>query len=328
VDDVTVVSLKELGVNVSEYKGKHFLTLLDYTSQQVKELLDLAILLKKYQKEGIAHPFLAGQTLVMIFEKSSTRTRVSFEIGMSQLGGFGLFLSSNDSQLGRGEPISDTAQVLSRYADGIMIRTHGHEIIEELAKHSTVPVINALTEDFHPCQALADLLTIYEVKGSFEGLKTVYVGDGNNVAHSLLIACAKVGIDVAIATPVGYEPKEWIVEEIKTICQETGATFLLTNDPIEAVRDADVIYTDVWTSMGHEEESAKRLAEFNSFQINQALVEHAKSDYIFLHCLPAHREEEVTAEIIDGKHSHVFDQAENRLHAQKAVLVALMGKSE
>jgi ornithine carbamoyltransferase len=326
VDYVTVLSLKELGINVNEYKGKHFLTLLDYSSEQVKELLEFAILLKKYQKEGLAHTYLAGQTLVMIFEKSSTRTRVSFEVGMTQLGGAALFLSTKDSQLGRGEPISDTAQVLSRYADGIMIRTHGHEIIEELAKHSTVPVINALTDDFHPCQALADIMTIFEVKGTFEGLKTVYVGDGNNVAHSLLIGCAKVGMDVAIATPVGYEPKEWIVEEIKTICEETGAKFQLTNDPIEAVSDADVIYTDVWTSMGYEEETVKRLADFNSFQVNEALLQHAKSDYMFLHCLPAHRGEEVTAEVIDGKHSHVFDQAENRLHAQKAVLVALMSK--
>lgn len=321
---MTVLSLTESGLTINDYKGKHFLTLLNYTSTQVNELLNFAILLKKYQKDGIAHQFLAGKTLAMIFEKSSTRTRVSFEVGMTQLGGSALFLSSKDSQLGRGEPISDTAQVLSRYVDGIMIRTHGHEKIEELAKHSTVPVVNALTDDFHPCQALADIMTIYEVKGTFEGLKTVYVGDGNNVAHSLLIACAKVGMDVTIATPVGYEPKEWIAKEIKTICEETGAEFQLTHDPIEAVSDADVIYTDVWTSMGYEEETAKRLADFNLFQVNEALLQHAKSDYMFLHCLPAHRGEEVTVEVIDGKHSFIYDQAENRLHAQKAVLVALM----
>lgn len=321
---MTALSLTKSGLTKNDYKGKHFLTLLNYTSTQVNELLDFAILLKKYQKEGVAHSYLAGKTLAMIFEKSSTRTRVSFEVGMTQLGGSALFLSSKDSQLGRGEPISDTAQVLSRYVDGIMIRTHGHEKIEELAKHATVPVVNALTDDFHPCQALADIMTIYEVKGTFEGLKMVYVGDGNNVAHSLLIACVKVGMDVTIATPVGYEPKEWILKEINTICGETGAKFQLTYDPIEAVSNADVIYTDVWTSMGYEEETAKRLADFNLFQVNQSLVQHAKPDYVFLHCLPAHRGEEVTADVIDGQHSYIFDQAENRLHVQKAVLVALM----
>lgn len=323
---MTTSSLVETTINLNNYKGKHFLTLLDYTSEQVKELLNFSLLLKKYQKEGKPHQYLSGKTLAMVFEKSSTRTRVSFEVGMTQLGGSALFLSSKDSQIGRGEPISDTAQVLSRYVDGIMIRTHGHEIIEELVKHSTVPVINALTDDFHPCQALADIMTIYEVKGSFEGLKAVYVGDGNNVAHSLLIACAKVGIDVAIATPIGYEPKQWIVSEIKTICEETGASFTLTNDPIEAVKGADVIYTDVWTSMGYEEETAHRLEVFKSFQVNKALVQYAKSDFMFLHCLPAHRGEEVCSEVIDGDHSFIYDQAENRLHVQKAILVALMGE--
>ncbi|OIJ10470.1 ornithine carbamoyltransferase [Anaerobacillus alkalilacustris] len=325
---MTALPVTESGLNIEKYKGKNLLTLLDYSSEEIKELLDFSILLKKYQKEGVPHPLLAGKTLAMIFEKSSTRTRVSFEVGMNQLGGSALFLSSKDSQLGRGEPISDTAQVLSRYVDGIMIRTHGHEIIEELAKFSTIPVINALTEDFHPCQALADILTIYEVKGTFEGIKTVYVGDGNNVAHSFLIACAKVGMDVAIATPKGYEPKAWIMKEIEAICNETGAKLLITNDPIEAVTGADVIYTDVWTSMGHEEETAKRLEAFNEFQVNKALASHAKDDYIFLHCLPAHRGEEVTVDVIDGEHSYIFDQAENRLHAQKAVLVALMGDAK
>ncbi len=319
------MSLLDAGIDIKKYKGKHFLTLLDYTSEEVLELLSFSQLLKQYQKAGIPHQFLVGKTLAMIFEKSSTRTRVSFEVGMNQLGGSALFLSSKDSQLGRGEPISDTAQVLSRYVDGIMIRTHGHEIIEELANNSTVPVINALTDDFHPCQAMADLLTIYEAKGTFKGIKTVYVGDGNNVAHSLLIGCAKVGMDVTITTPVGYEPKPWIVEEIKAICKETGAKFQLTNDPVEAVLGADVIYTDVWTSMGYEEETAKRLADFKTFQVNEELVKYAKNDYMFLHCLPAHRGEEVSIEVIDGKNSFIFDQAENRLHVQKAILVALMG---
>lgn len=321
---LTVTSLLESGINVSKYKGKHFLTLLDYSVEEVKELLQFSKLLKKYQKDGIPHPLLAGKTLAMIFEKSSTRTRVSFEVGMTQLGGSALFLSSKDSQLGRGEPISDTAQVLSRYVDGIMIRTHGHEIIENLANYSKVPVINALTDDFHPCQAMADLLTILEVKGSFKGLKAVYVGDGNNVAHSLLIGCAKVGINIAIATPKGYEPKNLIVKEIEAICKETKASFLLTNDPIEAVTGADVIYTDVWTSMGFEEETARRLNDFKSFQVNSELVQYAKEDFMFLHCLPAHRGEEVTEDVIDGVHSYIFDQAENRLHVQKAILVALM----
>lgn len=322
---MAVIPTLESGININKFIGKHFLTLLDFTSNEIMELLDFSILLKKYQKDGVPHKFLSGKTLAMIFEKSSTRTRVSFEVGMTQLGGSALFLSSKDSQLGRGEPISDTAQVLSRYVDGIMIRTHGHGIIEELANYSTVPVINALTDDFHPCQAMADLMTIFEVKGTFKGLKTVYVGDGNNVAHSLLIACAKVGMDIAIATPKGYEPKEWIVKEIEGICKETGAKFFLTNSPIEAVRGADVIYTDVWTSMGYEQESAKRLEDFKSFQVNEALMTYAKEDYMFLHCLPAHRGEEVAVEVIDGPHSYIFDQAENRLHAQKAILVALMG---
>ena len=321
---MTVLSVLESGINIKKFKGKHFLTLLDFSSEEIKELIDFSLLLKKYQKEGVPHPFLAGKTLAMIFEKSSTRTRVSFEVGMTQLGGSALFLSSKDSQLGRGEPISDTAQVLSRYVDGIMIRTHGHEIITKLANYSTVPVINALTDDFHPCQAMADIMTILEVKGTFKGLKTVYVGDGNNVAHSLLIACAKVGIDVTIATPKGYEPKEWIVKEIEAICEETDAKFTLTNDPIEAVLGADVIYTDVWTSMGYEEETAKRLKDFEAFQVNEALMSYAKEDYMFLHCLPAHRGEEVTVEVIDGANSHIFHQAENRLHVQKAILVALM----
>lgn len=306
------------------YKGRDFLTLLDYSSEEIKELLQFAIELKEEQKQGIPHPHLAGKTLAMIFEKSSTRTRVSFEVGMSQLGGTPLFLSTNDLQIGRGEPISDTAQVLSRYVDGIMIRTFEQEKIDTLAAYASVPVINALTDDFHPCQALADIMTVYEQKGTFKGVKVTYIGDGNNVANSLLIACVKVGMDVSIASPKGYELQQEIVEKIDELAKVTGVKVKLTTDPIEAVKDADVIYTDVWTSMGFEAEAKARLESFKEFQVNEDLTQYAKDDYIFLHCLPAHRGEEVSADVIDGKHSFIFDQAENRLHVQKAILTALM----
>ena len=268
---------------------------------------------------------LKGKTLGMIFEKSSTRTRVSFETGMFQLGGQALFLSSRDLQIGRGEPVSDTAKVLSQYVDAIMIRTFAHETVEELAEHATIPVINGLTDLHHPCQALADLLTILEVKGTLKGLKLAYIGDGNNVAHSLLIACAKVGMDVAVATPPSYAPNEEIVSLAKSFADASGSTISIVNDPIEAVTEADVIYADVWTSMGQEKENEQRLKDFAGFQVNKELVAHAKADYMFLHCLPAHREEEVTAEIIDGPNSYVFQEAGNRMHAQKALLVELLG---
>ena len=307
-------------------KGKDFLTLLDYSSEEIHELLQQAITLKEEQKQGIRHHHLSGKTLAMIFEKSSTRTRVSFEVGMSQLGGSALFLSTNDLQIGRGEPISDTAQVLSRYVDGIMIRTFEHAKIETLAKYASVPVINALTDDFHPCQAMADIMTIFEAKGTFKGVKVAYVGDGNNVANSLVIGCLKVGMDITIASPEGYQLSESIIQQVKKIEEETGAKLTLTNDPIEAVKGADVVYTDVWTSMGFEAETKARLENFQSFQVNQQLVQHASDDFIFLHCLPAHRGEEVSADVIDGKHSFVFNQAENRLHVQKAILTALLKK--
>ncbi|HHU20506.1 MAG TPA: ornithine carbamoyltransferase [Bacilli bacterium] len=311
-------------MNKNNFKGKDFLTLLDYSTEEITYLLDLAKELKARQKVGKIYRPLEGKVLGMIFEKSSTRTRVSFETGIYQLGGTGLFLSTNDIQLGRGETISDTAKVLSGYLDGIMIRTYEQADVEELAEHSTIPIINGLTDDFHPCQVLADLQTIEEVKGKLAGLKLAFIGDGNNMANSLMIGAAKMGIDFSIASPNAYLPQENIVEKAKAIAKETGAKIELTTDPVVAVKDADVIYTDVWASMGQEEEQEKRLQEFADYQINQQLLEHAKSDYTFMHCLPAHRGEEVTAEIIDGDHSVVFQEAENRLHAQKALMVALM----
>lgn len=304
--------------------SKDFLSLSGMSFEQVAELLDLAKTIKCRQMAGEVYEPLKGKALGMIFEKSSTRTRVSFEVGMLQLGGHSLFLSSNDLQIGRGETISDTAQVLSQYVDGIMIRTFGHEIVEELAKYASVPVINGLTDLYHPCQALADLLTIQEIKGQLAGLKMAYIGDGNNVAHSLLNACSIVGIDISVGCPKGYEPMPEVVEEAKQTAAGSGAVIEITNDPVAAVKNADIVYCDVWTSMGQEEENQKRLADFADYQVNAGLVEHAKKDYIFMHCLPAHREEEVSAEIIDGSHSVVFHQAANRLHAQKAVLVDLM----
>lgn len=309
---------------VASLKGKDLLTLLDYTSQEVQDLILLATQLKKLTKEGKCPRLLEGKTLGMIFEKSSTRTRVSFEVGMQQLGGYGMYMNARDMQIGRGEPISDTGRVLSGYLDGIMIRANSHEMVKELAEHASIPVINGLTDVFHPCQALADLETIAENKGELKGLKVAYVGDGNNVAHSLVIACAHVGMDVAVATPVGYECDPAIIEKARAIALANGSEILITTNPVEAVKDADAVYADVWTSMGQEEETQQRLKDFKDYQINDELVAHAKTDYMFLHCLPAHREEEVTSSVIDGPNSYIYEQAENRLHAQKAVLVSLM----
>lgn len=303
---------------------KDFLTLADVSPDSILELLKLASDIKSKWAANEEYVPLKGKTLGMIFEKSSTRTRVSFEVGMLQLGGHGLFLSSNDIQIGRGETIADTAKVLSQFVDGIMIRTFGHEKIEELAESATIPVINGLTDMFHPCQALADLLTIQELKGKLAGLKMAYIGDGNNVVHSLMIACAKTGIDFSIACPPGYEPNKEIVEYAKKEAKQQGCEIVVTDSPTEAIEGADVVYADVWTSMGQEAENAVRLEAFKKYQINAELVKHAKEDYIFMHCLPAHREEEVTAEIIDGPNSVVFHQAGNRLHAQKAILVDLL----
>ncbi|QFG01191.1 ornithine carbamoyltransferase [Psychrobacillus glaciei] len=309
---------------VDSLKGKDLLTLLDYSKEEVKDLIQLAVELKKLTKEGKCPPLLEGKTLGMIFEKHSTRTRISFEVGMKQLGGNGMFMHARDLQIGRGESVYDTGNVLSGYLDGIMIRANSHDMVKELAEHASIPVINGLTDIFHPCQALADILTIHEVKGYTAGLKIAYIGDGNNVAHSLVIAAAYMGMHIAVATPVGYEADEEIIQKAKTIALENGGSLFVSNDPLEAVVNTDVVYTDVWTSMGQEEEAAKRLADFKGFQINDDLVANAKNDYMFLHCLPAHREEEVATSVIDGPNSYIFQQAENRLHAQKAVLASVM----
>ena len=305
---------------------KHFISIHDVTTTRIEEIFELAERLKRETKEGIHHHLLKGKTLGMIFTKSSTRTRVSFEVGMYQLGGYPLFLSSADIQLGRGETIYDTAQVLSRYVDGIMIRTFKHSDVEDLAKHGTIPVINGLTDLMHPCQAMADLFTVYEHKGRLKGLKIAYVGDGNNVANSLLHGCAKVGMDIAVASPEGYTCDKVIIEEALTDAGVSGAKITLTTDPFEAVKDADVIYTDTWVSMGQESEKEQRIKTFMPYQVNAQLFSKAKKDAIFLHCLPAYRNYEVTDEIIDGPQSVVFDEAENRMHVQKAIMVLLMSK--
>lgn len=306
-------------------KGRDFIEFTDYSKEEIEYLLQLAVDIKKKQKSGEVYQPLKGKTIGLIFEKSSTRTRVSFEVGMFQLGGHALFLSKNDIQLGRGEIISDTAQVLSRYLDGIMIRTFAHSNVTELAKYADIPVINGLSDDAHPCQVLADFQTVLEHKGQLKGLKMAYVGDGNNMAHSLMLGAAKLGVHVSVASPEGYEPNPAIVVQAKSIAQETGAQVVVTRSPEEAVKDADIIYTDVWASMGFEEEQKVREAAFADYQVNEELVKGAKKDYIFLHCLPAHRGEEVSEGVIDGPNSAIFDQAENRLHAQKALMAALMG---
>lgn len=305
-------------------KGRDFLTIAELSSEEIHYLLQEAELLKKLQKEGIPHEELKGKVLGMIFEKSSTRTRVSFEVAMLQLGGHALFLSSKDIQLGRGETVEDTANVLAGYLDGVMIRTFGHETIERFAKASSVPVINGLTDTHHPAQILADLLTIIEHKGHLSGLKVAYFGDGNNVAHSLIEGAAKVGMHFTIACPEGYEPEEAIVAKAKEVAKENGSVIEVTADPVAAAKNADVLITDVWASMGQEDEQVEREAVFAPYQVNEELCINADENYIFMHCLPAHRGEEVTAEIIDGSHSVVFQEAENRLHAQKALLKILL----
>jgi ornithine carbamoyltransferase len=307
------------------FTQKHLLCLQDYSADEILTLLKLALELKQQQKSGIPHPLLRGKTLGMIFSKSSTRTRVSFEVGMYQLGGMGLFLSSHDIQLGRGETIEDTARVLSRMVDGIMIRTFAQADVEALAKYGSIPIINGLTDDFHPCQALADILTVYEHKKRIAGLKLAYIGDGNNMAHSLLLICSKLGIDVSVGSPEGYLPDEKVAAWAKESAKAAGSEVLITQDPAEAVKNADAVYTDVWASMGQESQAAEKHAHFAGYQVNAKLMAHAAPDAIFLHCLPAHRGEEVTAEVIDSPRSVIFDEAENRLHAQKAVMAMLMG---
>lgn len=304
---------------------KDLISLHDLSSDEVKGLLELGLKLKKELKSGIEHHILKGKTLGMIFTKSSTRTRVSFEVGMTQLGGYPLFLSSNDIQLGRGETIHDTAKVLERYLDGIMIRTYAHSDVIELAEEANIPVINALTDLLHPCQVLADLMTTYEHKGKLEGLKFAYIGDGNNMAHSLMYGCAKVGMDCAIAAPKGYECNSEVVENAKADFKASGRTLILTEDPVEAIKNADVVYTDTWVSMGQESEKAERQKIFMPYQVNKELFKNADSDAVFMHCLPAYRGFEVTEDVIDGPQSVIFDEAENRLHAQKAVMATLMG---
>ncbi|WP_249871462.1 ornithine carbamoyltransferase [Oceanobacillus saliphilus] len=320
-----ITKSEEINFQQQELKGRDFLTLADYTQDEISQLLDLADYIKKQKQEGIAFEPLKGKTLGMIFEKSSTRTRVSFEAGIYQLGGSGIFLSSKDIQIGRGETIADTARVLSGYLDGIMIRTFSQKTVEELAEFASIPVINGLTDLYHPCQVLADLQTIKEIKGALKGVKVVYIGDGNNMAHSLMIGAATMGMELVVSAPVGYQPDATVTEKAIQIAGEHDAKISIEVDPSVAVKDADVIYTDVWASMGQEEEQLKREQDFAGYQVNMALLSEAKKDVTFMHCLPAHRGEEVSAEVIDGKHSVVFQQAENRLHAQKALMTALMG---
>ena len=300
---------------------KHLLTLEQLSKEELLDILNLADQLKFQKKNGISHEILKGKTLGMIFQKSSTRTRVSFEVGMHELGGQALFLSSRDLQIGRGEPVQDTARVLSRYLDGIMIRTFDQEEVEDLAKYGSIPVINALTDYCHPCQVLADLMTIREFKGAFEGLKCCYIGDGNNMANSIIVGVLKLGMTMAIACPKGYEPDKHILEFAK----EYGDKFILTEDPKVAAKDADVLFTDVWASMGQESEKAIREKVFKGiYQINDEIMALAKPDAMVQHCLPAHREEEITAKVFEEHADEIFEEAENRLHAQKAVLVKLM----
>lgn len=295
---------------------KHLLKLQDWSAKEITETLNLADQLKFEKKNGIEHHYLKGKTLGMIFQKSSTRTRVSFEVGMHDLGGYALFLSSRELQIGRGEPVEDTARVLSRYLDGIMIRTYAQEEVETLAKIGSIPIVNGLTDYCHPCQVLADLMTVREHKGYLKGLKLVYIGDGNNMANSLIVGGIKMGMAVAIASPKGYEPDANIMAWAK----ENG-DFTVTDDVLEAAKDADVLYTDVWASMGQEQEAAERRKIFSGYQINDAVMAAANDDAMVLHCLPAHREEEITAKVFEAHADEIFDQAENRLHAQKAVLV-------
>jgi ornithine carbamoyltransferase len=307
-----------------DMKGKDLISIHDLSREEVDQILDTTHILKMKQKLGeIYHP-LKGKSMGMIFQKSSTRTRVSFEVGMWQLGGYALFLSANDLQLNRGETIADTARNLSRYLDGIMIRTYAHQDVVDLAEYSSVPVINGLTDLLHPCQVLADLFSIREKKQNLEGLKLAYIGDGNNMAHSLMFGGAKTGMHVVICSPSGFEPDPEVTRLSRLDASKTGATITIQDDPVAAVNTADIIYTDVWTSMGQEEEYQKRLESFQRYQLNSALLEKAKEDVLVMHCLPAHRGEEITDDVIDGPRSIVFDQAENRLHVQKAIMALVM----
>lgn len=303
---------------------KYLLKMLDLSKEEILDILNLADQLKYENKNGIEHHILKGKTLGMIFQKSSTRTRVSFETGMYQLGGQALFLSNRDLQIGRGEPVQDTARVLSRYLDGIMIRTFEQKEVEDLAKYGSIPIINGLTDFCHPCQVLADIMTIREFKGRFEGLKMCYIGDGNNMANSLIVGGLKVGMEVSIACPKDYQPAAEVLEFAKGY----GDKFSMTDVPLEAAKDADVLFTDVWTSMGEEAETEKRKIAFKGYQINDDIMAVAKADAMVQHCLPAHREEEITEKVFEAHANEIFEEAENRLHAQKAVMVKVMGPEE
>ena len=303
---------------------KDLLRMDNLSKEEILDILNLADQLKYENKHGIEHHLLKGKSLGMIFEKASTRTRVSFEVGMYELGGHPLFVSSKDLQIGRGEPIQDTARVLSRYLDGIMIRTFSQKGVETLAEVSSIPIINGLTDDEHPCQVLADLMTIREKKLILEGLKVAYIGDGNNMCNSLLVGCLTLGMHISIANPEGYKPPAYYVNKGNELAIKNGVSFFMTKSPEEAVKDADVVITDVWASMGQEKEAAERMKAFKDYQVNKELMSLAKEDAIVLHCLPAHREEEITEEILEAHADTIFEEAENRLHAQKAILVKLL----
>jgi ornithine carbamoyltransferase len=309
-----------MSATVESLKGRNFTRVADWSRDELLSVLDLADDLKQRQASREEHHLLPGRTLAMIFQKPSTRTRVSFEVGMTQLGGHALYLAAGDLQLGRGETLRDTAVVLSRYVDGIMIRTFAQDDVEELAEHASIPVINGLTDSSHPCQALADVMTIRERLGRLEGVRVAYLGDGNNVCASLMVACAKLGASFVAATPEGYEPADEVLE----IAREAGGQVDLTNDPREAAEGADVLYTDVWTSMGQDEERDQRLRDLAGFGIDESLVQLANDDAIVLHCLPAHYGEEITEDVLYGPQSAVWDEAENRLHAQKALLALVI----
>lgn len=300
---------------------KHLLKMLDLSTEEIIEILNLADQLKYELKHNIPHPHLKGKSLGMIFQKSSTRTRVSFETGMYQLGGYPLFLSSHDLQIGRGEPVQDTARVLSRYLDGIMIRTFAQKEVEDLAEYGSIPVINGLTDFCHPCQILADLMTVREFKGQFDGLKMCFIGDGNNMANSLIVGGLKVGMKVSVACPEGYHPDKQVLDFAKDY-----DCFELTDSPVQAAAGADVVFTDVWASMGQEDEAEKRRIAFKGYQVNDEVMAAANPDAMVQHCLPAHREEEITEKVFEAHANEIFEEAENRLHAQKAVMVKLMGE--
>lgn len=312
----------------TERYAKDLLDVATMPCSQVLALLRLASTLKKKQQRGVPHQLLRGKTLGLLFQKPSTRTRVSFEAGMNQLGGHALGLPMSDIQLSRGETVADTARVLSRYLDGIVIRTYDHAIVEEWATEASMPVINGLTDHSHPCQALSDLLTIQELKGRLKGLSLAYIGDGNNVANSLVEASAKMGMRVVIGCPSGYQPDQRVIDRARIEGQATGASIEVVENPLVAVKEADVVYTDVWISMGREREQARRLRLLAPYQLNQRLLQRAKPDAIVMHCLPAHRGEEISADVLDGPQSVVIDQAENRLHMQKAILTQLLTRKK